>query len=386
VTRSSSTLCLLLLGAVVPACVDGVETSRALPRSTDTEWVSVDVTADSMSCSGECVGFDSDGRLLVRFEDVRPGTTVEASLLNVRLGDRDLGPPPIELHPVGDAVVSVGDRALRGHLRIEFSERGDRPRILNRLPLEEYLLAVVPSEMPDYFGLEAVKAQAVAARSYALAEMARAGRLYGDTRSQAYGGRGSESALGTRAVRETTGEILRGESRVVTAYYHSTCGGRTIAPSLVFELLPGVRDVAVPCPDCRHAPFYRWERQLAAADVVRAVGLGDGPLDAVDVETDPHSGRAARVTVRAAGQEVVLGAGRFRELLSEGRPLAGQLLSVRFTAPPRLDGDALVIAGRGWGHGVGMCQYGASGFARRGADHVAILKRYYPGASIERLR
>jgi stage II sporulation protein D len=386
VTRAVPALLALVVGAAGAACGDVSRPTVARSRAADTQWVAVDVTAPSVFCSGECVVFDSRGGLVARFEDVRRGTTVEASLLNVRLGDRDLAPPPIELHPVGDAVVGAGDRTLRGYLRIEFDARADGPRIVNRVPLEDYLLAVVPSEMPDHFGLEAVKAQAVTARSYALAEMARAGRLYGDTRSQAYGGIARESALGTRAVRETSGEVLRGGSRIVTAYYHSTCGGRTVAPSVVFEALPGVQDVSVPCPDCRHAPFYRWERRFAGADVVSAVGLPPGPLDAVDVTTDPRSGRASSVTVRSAASEVTLDGNRFRELLSAGRPLAGQALSTRFEGTPLVEDDSLVLSGRGWGHGVGMCQYGASGFARRGADYRAILGRYYPGATVERLQ
>jgi stage II sporulation protein D len=379
----AAVLALAAAGAV-SACAEDSRPRIAQSRSARTEWVDVDVTASTVSCSGECVVFDAAGGLVVRFESVRPGTELDVSLLAVRLGDRDLGPPPVELHALGDATVGAGERSFRGHLRIEFDERGGGPRLLNRVLLEDYLLAVVPSEMPDHFGLEAVKAQAVAARSYALAEMARAGRLYGDTRSQAYGGIARESVLGTRAVRETTGEVLRGGRRVVTAYYHSTCGGRTVAPSAVFEELPGVRDVAVPCPDCRHAPFHRWEREFAGGDVVRIVGLPPGPLDAVHVTTDPHSGRASGVSVRSGGEEVTLAAERFRELLSAGRPLVGQLMSTRFDGEPRLERGTLVIAGRGWGHGVGMCQYGASGFARRGADHRAILMRYYPGASVER--
>jgi stage II sporulation protein D len=385
VTRGGPVLLALTFAAAGVACADAGRQHVAQSRSVETEWVDVDVTSDTVFSTGECVVFDSAGGLVARFANIRKGTQVAASLLNVRLGDRDIAPPPIELHPVGDAAIGAGDRSFRGHLRLEYDERAGRHRILNRVLLEEYLLAVVPSEMPDHFGLEAVKAQAVAARSYALAEMARTGRLYGDTRSQAYGGLGSESALGSRAVRETTGEVLRGGSRIVTAYYHSTCGGRTVPPSAVFEALPGVKDVAVPCPDCRHAPFYRWERRFAGADVLRAVGLPPGGLDAVDVTTDLRSGRASGITVRSGEHDTTLDAGRFRELLSAGRPLAGQCLSTRFVGTPRLEDGALVISGRGWGHGVGMCQYGASGFARRGADHRAILKRYYPGASIERL-
>src|SRR5262249_48552891 len=138
----------------------------------------------------------------------------------VTLAGRSLGSPPILLHPSGHSRLAVGGVTYRGDLRLEWSRTRSTPRLVDRIELEDYLLSVVPSEMPDQFGLEALKAQAVAARSYTLSEMAKLGFVYDDTRSQAYGGVPRETALASRAVRETRGEILMHAGHVVRAWYH----------------------------------------------------------------------------------------------------------------------------------------------------------------------
>jgi stage II sporulation protein D len=113
------------------------------------------------------------------------------------------------------------------------------------------------------------------------------------------------------------------------------------------------------------------------------VELPAGALESVQVVTDDRSGRAETVVLRVGGQEASIPADLFRERISSGLPLAEQVLSTRFLVPPRIEDDgSLVIEGQGWGHGVGLCQYGASGFAARGGSYRQILSRYYPGAEL----
>jgi stage II sporulation protein D len=310
---------------------------------------------------------------------------VSVSLSAVKLGELTLPPPPLELRPLAGAVVGVDGHLYRGHLRIEYDVRRGRSRLFNRLLLEDYLIGVVPSEMPESFGFEALKAQAVAARSYTLAEMAQRGWLYSDTRSQVYDGQERERPLVTRAVQETAGEVLMRDGRPVKAYYNSTCGGRTAPAATVFpdDHTPGVMERGVPCPDCRRSPFHTWVRRVSAQRACAAAGLPSGKLESVQVVTEERSGRAESVVLRAGGQEASVPADLFRERVSSGLPLAEQLLSTRLLMPPRIEDDGtLVIEGQGWGHGVGLCQYGASGFAARGGSYRQILSRYYPGAEL----
>jgi len=378
-----SALAVVALG-LLAGCAETSHPRRPGSLPSASAWVEVDVTGETLGCDGAYVLFDAQGREVGQGASIAPRTPVSVSLSAVRLGDSACPPPPLELRPLAGAVVSVDGIRYRGQLRVEYDVRRGRARLFNRLLLEEYLLGVLPAEMPESFGFEALKAQAVAARSYALAEMAQRGWLYSDTRSQVYEGLARERPLTTRAVQETAGEALMKNGRPVKAYYNSTCGGRGAPASSVFpeDCTPGVMDRAVLCPDCRRSPYSTWVRRLPAARACAAAGLPVAPLDSVQAVIDERSGRAETIVLRAGGREASVPADDFRQRASSGMPLAEQLLSTRLLAPPRIEGDELVIEGQGWGHGVGLCQYGAAGFAARGGTYRQILSRYYPGAEL----
>lgn len=371
--------CLALL-----ACAETARprTPSTLPPSS--AWVEVDVSGDTLGCDGAYVLYDAQGREVGQGSTLEARTPVAVSLSAVTLGAMTLPPPPLELRPLAGATIGVDGHRYRGYLRIEYDVRRGRARLFNRLLLEDYLLGVVPSEMPESFGFEALKAQAVAARSYTLAEMAQRGWLYSDTRSQAYDGKSRERPLVTRAVEETAGEVLMRDGRPVKAYYNSTCGGRTAPAETVFpdDLTPGVMERGVPCPDCRGSPFRSWVRQVSSERACAAVGLPAASLESVEAVMDERSGRAETIVIRAGGREASVPADLFRERVSKGQPLAQQMLSTRLLGQPRIESGAIVIEGQGWGHGVGLCQYGASGFAARGGSYRQILSRYYPGAEL----
>jgi len=381
-------LVLLALVAVAPACADtsGGRTGTAPPTVDDA--IDVEFARGSklpgISCSGHWRALDASGTETARGDGLPEGTVPAITRDAVRLGDVACGPPPVDIVPARSARLKIAGRGYRGTLHLDLA--AGRPRVVNRVAIEDYLLGVLPGEMPERFGLEALKAQAVAARSYALAEAAAAGRVYADTRSQAYAGRDAESPLASRAVRETRGEVLLSPAhRVVKAFYCSTCGGRTAPGRSVFDDTPaGVMELAVACPDCRSSPNYAWLRRLSASRVCDAAGLPDAPLLGVALVPATLADRAVSVTVRAGDESATLPATLFRERLSAGHPKDEQVLSTLFSAPPRLEGGELVLEGRGWGHGVGLCQYGAAGFAARGATYDAILARYYPGAVLGR--
>jgi stage II sporulation protein D len=389
---SARPLLAVALAAALPALAACADISGSRERATGPRSApSIDVelwggsqSVPPVACDGSWVAVDGAGR------QVGQGSVIPPDVLPPEIGAErvlvfahDLGPPPVVLQPRSRAVFTVAGKPYRGDIVLDVDARRGVARILNRLPLEDYLLGVVPGEMPDRFGLEALKAQAVAARSYALSESEDRGFVFDDTRSQVYGGRSIETVLGTRAVRETAGQVLVSRNRVVKAYYHSTCGGRTATAESVFPDTPyGVMNRPVTCPDCRQSPFYSWRRSFDAASVCAACGLPVGHLDHASIEPAAVPGRPETITISADGHDVTLGMTSFREHLSAGRPFAEQLPSSQLSAAPRIEEGALVLEGRGWGHGVGMCQYGASGFAARGANCEAILSRYYPGAEL----
>lgn len=377
-----------LLACALAACAveDAERRVPPTPRA-PAGWIDVELAAGSelpaVSCRSTVVVLDAAGRERLRLDALPAGEAPVVTPARVTLGGHELGPPPVDLHAAGTSRLQAGDRTCRGDLRLEWSAARGAPRLLNRVELEDYLLGVVPAEMPDHFGLEALKAQAVAARSYALAEVAEHGFVYGDTRSQAYGGRGRETPLGTRAVRETAGEVLVQRGRVVTAFYHSTCGGRTLPARSVFDgVPPGVLERGVLCPDCKSSPFASWERRFEAAEVCRALGVPARPLEGASTTATTYPARPAALAIVAGGRAASAPLPELRERLSAGQPLARQMLSTQLSAPPALSDGRLVLKGLGYGHGVGLCQYGAAGFAARGGSYGAILQRYYPGATL----
>ncbi len=333
----------------------------------------------AITSAGTFVLSDAQGRVVGRTASAQitpgPGTLL--------LDGRDLGPGVITAQPLDGSPLALDGKVYRGSLRLGPLPAVPRLNVENDVALDDYLLGVLPREMPDRFGLEALKAQAVAARTYALYEVSRRGWVFADTRSQVYGGIDAESALSSRAVRETRGQVLTADGTPIKAWFHSTCGGLTAPAAEMFaDAQRGVLDRAVGCPDCRASPYHSWTRRFPTDQFLHSLGLGQQPLTSLHLETDP-SGRARSVEVAGTAGKARVDGESFRSRLSSGRPLKQQLLSTWIT--PRIESGTVVIDGRGWGHGVGMCQYGAAGFAARGATHDAILRRYYPGAEVTRL-
>ena len=190
----------------------------------------------------------------------------------------------------------VDGKAYRGDLLVH--RRGGTLTVVNRLPLDRYLRGVVPWEMPDDWHPQALRAQAVVARSYALATL-KPGTifdLYSDTRSQVYGGIEAEAVSTNRAVGATAGRVLFWDGRVATTFYHSTSGGRTISVGEAWpDATPVPYLVSVPDPYDRISKLHRWGPvRLTPAEAAKRLG---GAVRDLLVERGP-SGRAAEVTIK----------------------------------------------------------------------------------------
>ena len=191
------------------------------------------------------------------------------------------GTSPVEL--VGTALFGGADRTYRGAIRVA-AETGGLAAV-NVLPLEDYLRGVVPSEMPSSWKPAALQAQAVAARSYALATAAPAGGLFdefADTRSQAYGGILAERPETDAAIAATAGQILTYGGKVATTYFSSSSGGRTANVQEVFpNAQPTPYLVAVDDPYDAASPYHNWTLTLTGASIAHALGYGGTHLGAV---------------------------------------------------------------------------------------------------------
>lgn len=303
----------------------------------------------------------------------------------------------------GAGLISYAGRTYRGTLA--FHATDDGIMVVNALPLEDYLGGVVPREIGEsrtVGEIAAVEAQAVAARSYAMTHL-RATAAYdmrATTADQVYGGAGAETEVGNRAVRNTRGLVLRYGSRIVNAPYHSTCGGSTAEAQEVWRTRgePYLQRVSDRIPGtardyCEPSARYRWTKALDAAALDAAVARhlrevvegvprsGPGPVREVRVDTRAPSGRAGSVAIATATGTYSVRGNDARSVL---RQPGGEILSsAYFSVLGPVDARGGVrLEGRGYGHGVGMCQWGAIGRARAGQGFRTILQTYFPGTTV----
>lgn len=330
-------------------------------------------------------------------------------------------------------LVSIGGRTYRGAATVVRNSTGSVAGV-NELPIEDYLLGVVPNELPpDGFGafLEAEKVQAIASRTYArfwLGKRAANGYdLLASTSDQVYGGYASEHPLTTQAVRETEGVVATYGGKIIETVYSSTSGGfgannEEVYNSSPIPYLRGKPD-AQRGVSLEHAPdkavfkyarnasslrgfkggdyeadwsrYHRWTFEWTADEISQIIsayaGEPVGKVHAINVIERGPSGRALLI-------EYITDAGTFTDtkdhirtslkfINASGVPTS--LLSTLFYIDPVTDkqtGEVTGFAayGGGWGHGVGMCQVGAVGRAERGQTHEEILKHYYTGIELEK--
>lgn len=324
-------------------------------------------------------------------------------------------PAPVRLEPDTSSPISVA--GLHAYLgTVEMGSAPDGIVIVDRISLERYLLGL--DEVPTSWPAAALRAQAVAARTYALWTLARppagAAATYGfdicaSDQCQVFSGAdstaGEDPALWAAAVEGTAGRAVLYRGRSILARYHSTSGGMTLANSEAFPGSPNLPYLQpVPSPHELASPLYRWRvtfRLPALQELLTRAGWwnpGLGPL--VDVRTPPGQATASDpdVVLRGARGSLSRSASSLRETLrtlapamwpsrypshadtSSGR-LPETLPSSRISIATR--GGRAHIVGRGWGHGVGMSQWGARGMAERGATYESILHHYYTDTTVE---
>lgn len=280
-----------------------------------------------------------------------------------------------------DGSTYVNGRRFRGAVDVIKKDNG-KFMAINRIPLDEYLYGVLYHEVSHRWPMEALKVQAIAARTFAVYQ-AQQNKLQpydlrSDVYSQMYGGRTSEKWSTTRAVNLTKGKVLKYKGEILPAYYHATCAGHTEDASNLWNVdMEPLKGVA--CDYCKGSPHYRWSRKIKLIDLENKLqdnGYKISGISSVSVLSRNASGRVDKLQIKWAGEgEVILSGKDFRQMIGPN-----EIRSTKFDVS--LNDAALIIDGTGWGHGVGMCQWGAYGMARQGKTAEEILKYYYPGAEI----
>lgn len=268
---------------------------------------------------------------------------------------------------------------------LEVLRNGGGLAVVNELPLEDYLAGVLRAETGERWPYEALRAQAIVARTYAayhrMISAAKTYHIVASTAHQQYVGRVPPASPVWGAVRETAGQVLLWEGELFPAFYHTESGGYTEDPRTVFAAsnMPALRPVV--CPFSAGSPHFYWTLDLKIADISAALrrnGLDVGTVSAIEVTERTPSLRATLVTARGTRGSARIRGNDFRRMLGYDT-LKSTLFAVA------LDGDTARFAGRGYGHGVGLCQWGARGMAEQGYTAPRILEFYYPGATLATL-
>ncbi len=401
--------------AVVTACASTRETAspgaRTGPEPTIRVLVLSTGAAATIATTGAYRAVGEDGAILLASN--RGGTiAIERSgrALEIRTGGGEQNAETdgaITIEPTGDAALSAGGVWYSGRIRVALNASGNLD-LVNLVPLETYLEGVVPHEIgePGADGYAAVEAQAVAARTYALSRMA----LHRDepfdveagVADQVYRGREKQSRLASAAVRDTRGVALRFSGRLCDTYYSATCGGHTSDIRQVWPDRPSApylfgcldRDGADGASFCAAARNFRWRNSftgLALGRTIRqtipavlgvpAASVGD--LVDLRVLERSASGRVTRLEIETSNGTFVVERDRIRRVImldvANGKILPSTLFDVEKRMTEGRVGWISFFGG-GNGHGVGMCQNGAIGMAKRGYSYAMILEHYYPGA------
>ena len=289
---------------------------------------------------------------------------------------------PIIIEPAKDTLLTWNNNLYAG--KIVAVPAQHTFILVEHVDLENYLYGVLPYEMSYSWPLEALKAQAVAARTYTLRTLETVKNqyfdLYSDVRSQMYKGGGKQYPSVKQAVDATKSKVLTYNDKLFYTYYHGNCGGGT---DDVKSWNPGAKTIkplsGASCAYDKHSKSYSFKQDIPYAKVsafVHNAGLA-GSVKSVGVAHRTSTGRATLLTVRTNKGHKNFSCNKFR--------LATGLRSCKLTKL-QLSGNTLHAAGHGYGHGIGMCQDGANGMAKAGKNYEQILKNYYPGAKITTLK
>ena len=273
-----------------------------------------------------------------------------------------------------------GDVLLRGikysgEIEVWKGEKG--LYVVNDIPLEEYIRGVVAAEVGKNWDIEALKAQAVVARTFAVYQKLNSPNgipyhLTSTVLDQVYKGSNIFPAI-TMAVDETKGEILTYGGKPIVAFYHSTSGGMTEDAADVFgKELPYLKPVKT---NCELSPYYMWEKIIPVSEIEKALEVQG--LKEINIGSYTASGRAKEMKITLQSGTSTVPATELRKKLGWDR-----LPSTLITGISR-NNSLIVFEGRGYGHGVGMCQWSALQMAQEGKTYRQILLYFYPGTIIE---
>lgn len=342
--------------------------------------IGISVGAESAGLGVGRVSVAADGKTSELFLKEKVFVTVKGN--RIRIGSRDWPSGAVLTPSEKGQSVSVNGRLYRG--KIELRGDGRRLTVINELPVDDYVRGILLHEVSPEWPEEALKAQSVISRTYALRNRGKHGQsgfdLCSQTHCQVYGGRSSERDSIDRAVKATEDEVLLYRGALVNAVFHSTCGGTTEESDNVWESEASAPYLQiVRCRWCKRSRNYNWTSEIRVDQLGRglnAAGIDVGVPKSLKVLSRSRSGRAVNVRVTGSKGRAEMKANKFR-LAADSRVVKSTNWTVVSTGRNRWK-----FSGHGWGHGVGLCQWGTKEQAEQGRSYQQILKFYYKDVSL----
>lgn len=326
------------------------------------------------------------------FIDMDSGKTVESGRKlvkgKIRILDKGLfigtNVYPVKrlmIKPNKDTSIVINYHNFRGDLLI-IRTANNRITVVNSIDIEDYIKGVLYHEVSHHWPMEALKAQAVAARTYAIYKMEQSYKseydVTNDIYSQVYGGKDSERYRTGLAVERTASQILAYQGKVLPAYFHATCAGATEDVKELWDMsISPLR--GVPCMFCQDSPHMKWKRNYRLHDIKLNLNKHGYKIDTIKNISIVERNRSERIrTLKITsrdGQEMTIAGKDFREIIGPN-----EIKSNNYEID--MQGYYVNFIGKGWGHGVGMCQWGAKGMADQQFNFKQILSYYYPGSEL----
>ncbi len=374
------------LGFCFSIFILGFPESWAQPQEPKTVLVRIAVFQDlnefKLSIKGEFQIVElSTGRILFTAKNLNE-SVVKNLPDGIQIGSQKYSESKITITPLYEATIYINRQRFRGIMNVvRIPEKG--LLVINVVDLEDYVKGVLYHEVSPRWPIAALKAQAVAARTYAFYRMESSKDkdfdLTNDIYSQVYGGKNSERYRTNLAVEETRKKVLTFQGKILPAYFHAACAGHTEDVSELWkeDLLPlkGVK-----CPFCVNSPHYRWKKNFRLKDVqdkLNSRGYNIGLIEKISVLERNRSGRIRQLKITTRDGHTVMISGKdFREIIGPNDIRSNNYEVIMF-------GYYFDLLGYGWGHGVGLCQWGAFEMAREHYKYEDILKFYYPGTMIQ---
>lgn len=342
-------------------------------------------TLDNTLLEAEAHAASHSGNATNILEEIKylPKSIVKLTDTHIVIGERKYIKKPVEFLALKDGEITVNDIKYWGKIQCIPQANGTF-LVIEETNVENYLTGVLPSEMQASWTNNTLFAQAVAARTYALyKKKKRNTELYHvDKLDLAYKGRLNENKKTNEIINKSKGIIMVSDWLIFPGYFHSTCGGYTEDVTLIFKEKSIKPLSGVKCGYCTASQYYRWQVYIDKNEIARNlknINVDTGnPFSIRPVDLGP-GGHAAAIEVKnSSGIIKRIDANTFR--LSIG---SDKLYSTSFKTDDTADG--ITFSGRGWGHGVGLCQYGSQKMGLSGFKWHEIVKYYYQGIELVKI-